>query len=45
MAQSEILFSANNMNQLFVLQYSSGQYGKFDSLFSELEDYLLLLIA
>lgn len=45
MAQSEILFSANNMNQLFVLQYSSGQYGKFDPLFDELEDYLLLLVA
>ncbi len=45
MAQSEILFSANNMNQLFVLQYSTGQYNKFTPLFKELEEYLILLVA
>lgn len=45
MAQSDILFSANNMNQLFVLQYSTGQYKQFSALFEELEDYLILLVA
>ena len=45
MAQSEILFNANNMNQLFVLQYSTGQYNKFTPLFKELEEYLILLVA
>ena len=45
MAQSEILFTANNRNQLFVLQYSSGQYKQFIPLFDELEDYLITIVA
>lgn len=45
MAQSEILLSANNRNQLYVLQYSTGEYKKFIPLFDELEDYLIAAIA
>ncbi len=45
MVDSDILFSANNINQLYVLQYSSGEYKKFESLYKELEDYLILLVS
>ena len=44
MASSPILETANNRNQLYLIQYSSGEYEKFKPLFDELEEYLIDLI-
>ena len=45
MAQSDILLTANNRNQLYVLQYSSGQYNEFVPLYDELQEFLVSLVA
>lgn len=45
MAQSDILFDANNRNQLFVLQFSSGEFSKFLPFMDELQIFLIDLVS